>query len=88
MGPVVLTIVVILVAVFLFISIVNRYRRCPSDKVLVVYGTTGNKGSAKCIHGGGTFVWPIIQDYAYLRLYPELSSGPFSRRTRSLCRGP
>ena len=47
-----------------------RYRRCPSDKILVVYGTTGNRGSAKCVHGGGTFVWPIIQDYAYLSLTP------------------
>lgn len=48
--------IAIAVAIVLFISIVNRYRRCPSDKILVVYGTTGNKGSAKCIHGGGTFV--------------------------------
>ena len=65
-----LIIAAIVVAVFLFISIINRYRRCPSDKILVVYGTTGNRGSAKCIHGGGTFVWPIIQDYAYLSLTP------------------
>ncbi len=62
--------VAIIVAVVLFVSIINRYRRCPSDKILVVYGTTGNRGSAKCIHGGGTFVWPIIQDYAYLSLTP------------------
>ncbi len=65
-----LILVAVVVAVVLFVSIVNRYRRCPSDKILVVYGTTGNKGSAKCIHGGGTFVWPIIQDYAYLSLTP------------------
>ena len=63
-------IILVVVGIFLFISIINRYRRCPSDKVLVVYGTTGHKGSAKCIHGGGTFVWPIIQDYAYLSLTP------------------
>ena len=70
MGSIYLIIAAIVVAVFLFISIINRYRRCPSDKILVVYGTTGNRGSAKCIHGGGTFVWPIIQDYAYLSLTP------------------
>ena len=70
MTSVYLIIAAIVVAVFLFISIINRYRRCPSDKILVVYGTTGNRGSAKCIHGGGTFVWPIIQDYAYLSLTP------------------
>ena len=50
-------------------AIIRRYRRCPSDKILVVYGKTGG-GSAKCIHGGGKFVWPIIQDYAYLNLTP------------------
>ena len=70
MNSIYLIIAAIIVAVVLFVSIINRYRRCPSDKILVVYGTTGNRGSAKCIHGGGTFVWPIIQDYAYLSLTP------------------
>ena len=60
----------IVAAVVMLAAIINRYRRCPSDKILVVYGTTGNRGSAKCVHGGGTFVWPIIQDYAYLSLTP------------------
>ena len=63
-------IVGIIVAFVMMMAIINRYRRCPSDKILVVYGTTGNRGSAKCVHGGGTFVWPIIQDYAYLSLTP------------------
>lgn len=60
----------VVVAIIMLAAIINRYRRCPSDKVLVVYGTTGSRGSAKCVHGGGTFVWPIIQDYAYLSLTP------------------
>lgn len=60
----------VVVAIVMLAAIINRYRRCPSDKVLVVYGTTGSRGSAKCVHGGGTFVWPIIQDYAYLSLTP------------------
>ena len=60
----------VVVAIVMLAAIINRYRRCPSDKILVVYGTTGNRGSAKCVHGGGTFVWPIIQDYAYLSLTP------------------
>ena len=63
-------IIAAIVVIVLFVSIINRYRRCPSDKILVVYGTTGSRGSAKCIHGGGTFVWPIVQDYAYLSLTP------------------
>lgn len=64
--------------IFVFVLIVSffkRYKRCPSDRVLVVYGKVG-KGSgaesrsAKCIHGGAAFVWPIIQDYAFLDLTP------------------
>ena len=51
-------------------AIINRYRRCPSDKVLVIYGNRGTSKSAKCVHGGGAFVWPIIEDYAYLSLTP------------------
>ena len=62
--------VILVVVVFATFSfVIRRYRRCPSDKILVVYGKTGG-GSAKCIHGGGKFVWPIIQDYAYLNLTP------------------
>lgn len=49
---------------------ISRYKRCPSDKVLVVYGKTGKDQSSKCIHGGAAFVWPVIQDYAYLDLTP------------------
>ncbi len=60
----------VIVAVCLFIAIVNRYRRCPSDKILVIYGSRSNKSSARCIHGGGAFVWPVIEDYAYLSLTP------------------
>ncbi len=65
-----LVVAAVFVGIILFASIIKRYRRCPSDKILVVYGTTGRRGSAKCIHGGGTFVWPIIQDYQYLSLTP------------------
>lgn len=47
----------------------TRYRKCPSDRILVVFGKTG-QGSAKCIHGGATFVWPVIQDFGFLPLRP------------------
>jgi len=59
-------------AVVLFVTIMSltaRYKRCPSDKILVIYGRTGGS-SARCIHGGGAFVWPVIQDFAYLDLRP------------------
>ncbi|MEM1323326.1 MAG: SPFH domain-containing protein [Bacteroidota bacterium] len=47
----------------------SRYKRCPSDKILVIYGRTG-QGSAKTLAGGAAFVWPVIQDYEYLDLTP------------------
>ncbi|MCI7359866.1 MAG: SPFH domain-containing protein, partial [Prevotella sp.] len=52
------------------LGLINRYRRCPSDKILVIYGGHKSKGSAKCVHGGGAFVWPVIEDYQYLSLTP------------------
>ncbi len=69
MESVYLIVIAAVVVIFLFAAIIKRYRRCPSDKILVIYGKTG-KGSARCVHGGGAFVWPIIQDYAYLSLTP------------------
>ena len=62
-------VVVIILFVFIF-SLLKRFKRCPSDKILVVYGKTGGAKTAKTIHGGGAFVWPIIQDYEYLSLTP------------------
>ncbi len=61
--------VVLIIVVFLY-SMFRRYKRCPSDKILVVYGKTGGQGSARCVHGGAAFIWPIIQDYAFLDLTP------------------
>jgi flotillin len=60
-------------ALLLFVTLVgflSRYRRCPSDRVLVVYGRVGTGRSARCLHGGAAFVWPVIQDYKYLDLHP------------------
>ncbi len=56
-------------AIGTFMALVSRYRRCPSNKILVIYGKTSS-GAAKCIHGGAAFVWPLIQDSAYLDLEP------------------
>lgn len=56
---------------FLFLLFfLSRYKRCPSDKILVVYGKTNGQASAKCYAGGATFVWPVIQDYRFLDLTP------------------
>ena len=67
--------IVIFVAVVFLAAILKRYKRCPSDKVLVIYGKTGkNKeggiSSARCIHGGASFIWPVFQSSAFLDLKP------------------
>lgn len=72
-------IVLIVVIVFVFfgtlMAILSRYRKCPSDKILVIYGKVGQGSdgiarSAKCIHGGAAFIMPVIQSYQYLDLTP------------------
>lgn len=71
--PIMMLLVVIVPVFFLtmIIFFMLRYRRCPSDQILVVYGkVAGANKSAKCIHGGGTMVWPLFQDYEYLYLTP------------------
>lgn len=52
------------------IFVAKRYKRCPSNRVLVIYGKVGTGETAKCVHGGAAFVLPLIQDYAYLSLEP------------------
>lgn len=52
------------------IVIARRYKRCPSNRILVIYGKTTAGRSSKCLHGGGAFVWPLIQNYEYLALDP------------------
>lgn len=76
--PTSVIVLIVVVAVLLFsmlLVVLARYRRCPSDKVMVIYGKVGtNKDgstrSARCIHGGAAFIWPIIQSYEYLDLTP------------------
>lgn len=69
MSPIFLIIVAAIVIFVTVSALVARYKRCPSDKILVIYGRTGGT-SAKCVHGGGAFIWPVIQDYAFLDLKP------------------
>lgn len=59
----------------LIMGILSRYRKCPSDKILVIYGKVGNDKngqarSAKCVHGGAAFIMPIIQSYQFMDLTP------------------
>jgi len=65
----ILILIVGFLAFGLLLFVANRYKRCPSNRILVIYGKTG-KGAARCIHGGAAFVWPLIQAYDYLDLEP------------------
>ena len=58
------------VLAFMFIMVVTRYKRCASDEILVVYGRVRGGRASRCIHGGATMVWPLIQDYKKLSLVP------------------
>jgi len=59
------------VVLFSFLMLLKqRYKRCPSNRVLVIFGKVGAGDSARCVHGGAAFVWPLIQDYSYLSLEP------------------
>ena len=62
--------ILVAVIVLTIVGILSRYRKCKSDEVLVVYGKTGDKKSAKLYHGGAAFVWPIIQGYSFLNMKP------------------
>lgn len=64
--------IIILVAFLLgtVVWLFSRYKMCPSDKILIVYGNVGAGRSAKCIHGGATFIMPIVQSYAFMDLNP------------------
>ncbi|MCF6184968.1 MAG: flotillin family protein, partial [Bacteroidales bacterium] len=67
----VLIILLVFLLLGMFAFLVKRYKRCPSDRILVVYGKIGNSGrTAKCVHGGAAFIIPIIQDYEFLDLTP------------------
>ena len=68
---------ILIVSTIIFLA--SRYKRCPSDKILVVYGKVGVGQSANCIHGGGAFIWPLIQDYAYISLTPMTISIPLQK---------
>ena len=64
----------VLVFFVTLITFLRRYKRCPPDRIMVIYGKVGvgtaGRRSARCIHGGAAFIWPVIQDYAFLDLTP------------------
>ncbi|MBR3505779.1 MAG: flotillin family protein [Lentisphaeria bacterium] len=70
-GNVALLIAVLLVILFiLVITFISRYKKCPPDQIMVVYGKTGKQRASRCIHGGAAFIWPVIQEYGFVSLRP------------------
>ncbi|MEM1186629.1 MAG: SPFH domain-containing protein [Planctomycetota bacterium] len=61
---------ILVVFILLLIVVSTLYKRCPSNRILVVYGKVGESKAAVCIHGGGRIVWPLVQAHAYLSLEP------------------
>lgn len=80
----IITGIVVVLVILTLIGLMSRYRRCASDEILVVFGKAGKKSvtnpatgksetvvlPSKIIHGGGTFVFPIIQDWKKMSLKP------------------
>jgi len=66
--------VLIILTTVIYLS--SRFKRCPSDNILVIYGKVEEGRSSRCMHGGGALIWPLIQDYEYLSLTPITISIP------------
>ncbi len=70
-GGILVTIFLLFILFIAAIGIASRYKKCPSDQVLVKYGKMRDHGKASCcIHGGAAFIMPIFQDYGFLSLRP------------------
>jgi len=68
----------LLVGVFGLLILVTRYKRCASDEILVVFGKVRGGKASRCIHGGATLVWPLIQDWKKLSLIPMTINIPLT----------
>ena len=67
-----LTLIITLV-VFALVGVIfffSRYKKCPSDRILIIYGKTKGRQSSMCLHGGAAFIWPVIQAFEYMDLTP------------------
>ncbi len=69
--PLTLAVLAVALIVFsVFIAFARRYKRCPSNRILVIYGRSKQGRVARTLHGGGALVWPVLEDYEYLSLDP------------------
>ena len=68
-------VIVVLIAFMILLTVAVRYKTCPPDKILIIYGKIspnpdGTYRSAKCVHGGASFVMPFFQKYTFMDLTP------------------
>lgn len=75
MNTLIVIIAFVVIVFVMILALFSRYKRCPSDRILVIYGKTGKSKdgtsrSSRTIHGGAAFIWPVIQNYAFLDLTP------------------
>lgn len=75
MEVMIIVIIAVVILFTTFIAMLTRYKRCPSDRILVIYGKVGRNAnganaSAKCVHGGAAFIWPVFQHYEFMSLTP------------------
>ena len=61
----------------------SRYRRCNPNQIMVISGKTSGSNASKCIHGGGAFIIPLIQEHAYLSLKPITIDVPLTNALTS-----
>lgn len=71
-GPLTVVLAAVVLAVLLgaLMIFVQRFKKCPPNRIMVVYGKAGGAQKVKLVHGGATFVWPFIQDYTFMSLEP------------------
>ena len=70
-----IVVVVVLLLFMIVLTVAVRYKTCPPDKIMIIYGklkvsSDGTYHSAKCLHGGAAFVWPFLQKYTFMDLTP------------------
>ncbi len=70
MSGIIIPVLIVLVILGVLTFVVKQYKRCPSNRILVVYGKVGGAQAARCVHGGGVFIVPLFQDYQYMSLEP------------------
>jgi len=69
--PFTITVLAVPILIVSLVAVISRrYKRCPSNRVLVIYGRTSAGRVSRTLHGGGAFIWPLLQDFEFLSLDP------------------